>query len=778
MSNEELLKRIDELEAAGVLTKEEADAKRQPILDKIAKEKADAEEAERLAREEEEKAQAERQAKADEFWNKVGEQEGESFVDKAFKLLVPAEGKCDTLAGELIRAINRIMYRDWNDGDVFYEGYGLETAGAPAAFIADKISAANEKLEQIAEDGLEDRYYTNALEEVAGIIEDFIRDNPESLTEPFDEDMWDWDGDGWREIAPTYETDLELPRELQDHIDAGNISERDLIDEVEYWEWNDKTGDESFSIDWGNMLYIEGLSREGKDDWERNGRDWLEQYAEQLNDDFGDPNFDIRDELEVGHIIECFPVETDPDTENMAGQAIYKYIAEGELWDDLDGNPKDGAISYANDFVAGVAGDFRRNGIHYYDEDFEVAGITEEQVKAILRVLGFDDSDYHLGGNDDEDDTNEELKGKGHLGHTLKESKKLVESNIISDIDKFHERFPNSFFNEVENRVECADEKEAMEVAKVLGVGNDKISGNEVDGWIIELDAPKGHGDVLKDEDMYYEVEVGVLLKPEDKEYDSYKMDGVYGGQHSFYDESQYAFKAGELEKEKEAVLNYIKNGNPGIYGIIKGPFPMDGAATIDDIEEFDYDINSVMFSAFKQEDGNIVYNFLEGEEPENPEPPVTEEVHHKDAPLKKRRFEIDGLPSFEGYDYGAFWNGWSCPGFDKETAQEIADIINELMPEEFEIIYEEDKDRFVEIDHNYDGDVTEEEPDANKQFYEGADHMTEDGEKHLYPIGAWEWTWYEASEPEEDEEPISKLDLENPSDDEDSEYIVTDWNI
>lgn len=548
MSNEELLKRIDELEAAGVLTKKEADAKRQPILNKIAKEKADAEEAERLAKEEEEKAQAERQAKADEFWNKVGEQEGDSFATKAFKLLVPANGKCDTLAGELIRAINKIMYRDWNDGDVFYEGYGLETAGAPAAFIADKIPEANTKLESIAEDGLEGQHYTKALEEVAGIIEDFLYNHPEAFTEQFDEDMWDSDGDGWKDLAPTYETDLELPRELQDHIDAGNISKSDLIDEVEYWEWNDKTREESFSFEWGNMLYIEGLSKEGKNDWERNGYDWLEQYAEQLTEEYGDPNFDIKDELEVGHIIECFPVETDPDTANMAGQAIYKYIADGELWDDLDGNPKDGAVSYANDFVAGVAGDFRKNGIHYYDEDFEFAGITEEQVKAILRVLGFDDSDYRLGGKDDEDDTNEGLKGKGHLGHNLKESKKLVESN-------------------------------------------------------------------LKDEDMYYEVEVGVLLKPEDKEYDSYKGDRVYGGQQSFYDESQYAFKADELEKEKEAVLNYIKNGNPGTYGIIKGPFPMDGAATIDDIEEFDYDINSVMFSAFKQEDGNIVYNFLEGTE-------------------------------------------------------------------------------------------------------------------------------------------------------------------
>ena len=707
MSNEELLKRIDELEAAGVLTKEEADAKRQPILDKIAKEKADAEEAERLAKEEEEKAKAAIQAKADEFWANIKEEDGDSFVDRAFHLLVPAEGKCTTLAGELIRAINRIMYRDWNDGDVFYEGYGLETAGAPAAFIADKIPEADEKLQQIAEDGLEDKYYTEALEDVASIIERYLADHPEAFQEGFDEDMWDWDGDGWREIAPTYETDLELPRELQDHIDAGNISERDLIDEIEYWEWNDKTREESFSIDWGNMLYIEGLSKEGKNDWERNGYDWLEQYAEQLTEEYGDPNFDIRDELEVGHIIECFTVETDPDTENMAGQALYKYIQEGNLWDDLDGDPRDGAISYANDFVAGIAGDLRRNGVHYFDEDFEAAGITEEQAKAILRVLGQDDTDYHLGGND-EDDTNEGLKGKGHLGHNLKESKKLVESN-------------------------------------------------------------------LKDEDMYYEVEVGVLLKPEDKEYDSYKMDGVYGGQHSFYDESQYAFKADELEKEKEAVLNYIKNGNPGTYGIIKGPFPMDGAATVDDIEEFDYDINSVMFSAFKQEDGNIVYNFLEGTEPDNPEPKVTEEVHHKDNPLKKAKFTIDGFPSFEGYDLGQLWNGWSCPAFDKETAQEIADTVNELMPEEVEIIFDEENDRFIEIEHQYDDDVSEEEPDANKIFSEGADHMTEDGEKHLYALGAWSWTWYEDNdeESEEDEDPISALDLEDPKDDVELDFDV-----
>lgn len=34
-------------------------------------------------------------------------------------ILVPRSGKCDTEAGECIRAINHIMYRYYNDGDYF-----------------------------------------------------------------------------------------------------------------------------------------------------------------------------------------------------------------------------------------------------------------------------------------------------------------------------------------------------------------------------------------------------------------------------------------------------------------------------------------------------------------------------------------------------------------------------------------------------------------------------------------------------------------------------------
>lgn len=46
-----------------------------------------------------------------------------------FDELVPAEGPAETVAGEIVRAANRLLYRCYNDGDVFWEDYGIETVG-------------------------------------------------------------------------------------------------------------------------------------------------------------------------------------------------------------------------------------------------------------------------------------------------------------------------------------------------------------------------------------------------------------------------------------------------------------------------------------------------------------------------------------------------------------------------------------------------------------------------------------------------------------------------
>ena len=45
-------------------------------------------------------------------------------------------GKSDTVRGEIIRAVNRIGYRFYNDGDFIGIGYGNHTCNAAARYIA------------------------------------------------------------------------------------------------------------------------------------------------------------------------------------------------------------------------------------------------------------------------------------------------------------------------------------------------------------------------------------------------------------------------------------------------------------------------------------------------------------------------------------------------------------------------------------------------------------------------------------------------------------------
>ena len=48
-------------------------------------------------------------------------------LSRMFDEHVPMSGKADTVGGEIVRAISRIGYRWWNDGDHIGVGYGNET---------------------------------------------------------------------------------------------------------------------------------------------------------------------------------------------------------------------------------------------------------------------------------------------------------------------------------------------------------------------------------------------------------------------------------------------------------------------------------------------------------------------------------------------------------------------------------------------------------------------------------------------------------------------------
>jgi hypothetical protein len=59
-------------------------------------------------------------------------------LDALFEELVPEEGKADSLAGEIVRAVSRIVYRWNNDGDRVGYGYGRETCNPAARFLVQK----------------------------------------------------------------------------------------------------------------------------------------------------------------------------------------------------------------------------------------------------------------------------------------------------------------------------------------------------------------------------------------------------------------------------------------------------------------------------------------------------------------------------------------------------------------------------------------------------------------------------------------------------------------
>ena len=212
--------------------------------------------------------------------------ESEDPIETAFELLVPSQGPAETQAGELVRAMMRILYRDFNDGDVFYNGYGIETCGDPVAFLCDKISDLYSDFENIAFRNLEDDNYTKEIKKISYKVLDYIYDNPELVTAKNTEDMYDWNGENFireNDWEPMYEFDVSFPDNVQFHIDKGDISDQDIEWELQDW---DGLRDAEISIN-GDGVYIENLKKEDYDMLEHHMYNWLEQWGQELDEEYG-----------------------------------------------------------------------------------------------------------------------------------------------------------------------------------------------------------------------------------------------------------------------------------------------------------------------------------------------------------------------------------------------------------------------------------------------------------------------------------------------------------
>lgn len=230
-------------------------------------------------------------------------------LDEAFKLLVPADGKASKVAGELVRAMMRIIYRDYNDGDLFYDGYGIETCADCVAYICETMSSYDEEGEfndyefdftDIAENRLEDSDYTEALENIAYyLIKDLTTTDAgkQLFSTTNNSDMYQANGEKWledRDLVPSYDLTITLPDQLRAHIDAGHISDTDLQWELKSWD-----GLHDAEIDvYDDEVVIIGLSREDYEEVDSNCYRWLEDYASDLDDEYGDPYEEDEDDYD------------------------------------------------------------------------------------------------------------------------------------------------------------------------------------------------------------------------------------------------------------------------------------------------------------------------------------------------------------------------------------------------------------------------------------------------------------------------------------------------
>ena len=271
----------------------------------------------------------------------------DTFYKELFTLLVPERGKCTTQAGELLRAIGKIIYRDYNDGDKFYQGYGLETAGPAASFLMD--NGYWDEFERIVDhvtgySDMDDDYYTRAIEEIRDKIIDDIQDI-DLLSQPPAGDMLDSDTSWLEEHHPRYEFEVWVSDALQEHIDAGNVDSWRIIEYLENnaLSWNSEFKDAEVARPWSNhdtTYTIENLTIDGyntlKDSFNRNVDIFWLDLVNELNEEYpldsdGDEDYeddyesdDDDDDLDESFLCEAVLMETGDEDLLTVFMELYK----------------------------------------------------------------------------------------------------------------------------------------------------------------------------------------------------------------------------------------------------------------------------------------------------------------------------------------------------------------------------------------------------------------------------------------------------------------------
>ncbi len=116
----------------------------------------------------------------------------EKKLGELFEELVPAMGKAPTVAGEIVRAMNRISYRNWNDGDHIGVGYGRETCNPAARYLGAKCGEEVASLISAIWGIENDKAYDLILGQLEAEVVKYLERNPELKAAENREDMFNY----------------------------------------------------------------------------------------------------------------------------------------------------------------------------------------------------------------------------------------------------------------------------------------------------------------------------------------------------------------------------------------------------------------------------------------------------------------------------------------------------------------------------------------------------------------------------------------------------------
>lgn len=305
------------------------------IADKKAAEEKAAEEAKK----------AELAAQGVQLYNQITDKNN---IESWFDVLVPASGKADTVAGEAIRAMMRILYRYYNDGDMFYEGYGLETAGPSMEYLMDcgYFNLDWEELEdKLANFVGDEARYEKFIKTLSRDLLEYLEEHQELLATENKYDSGNYTTETLERIQPKYDYEIYASDDVANLLDNHIIDAWDCINYLEDLEYNDsRLRDIEIDRPWDHyskQFNISGLTKEQYDiiddmfsrDPDRFWEDFVQDYTDELDVEDDEDEEDIDESFDDDYYVEY---NTFPESSNLEYDDSFHIESDEKLNETID----------------------------------------------------------------------------------------------------------------------------------------------------------------------------------------------------------------------------------------------------------------------------------------------------------------------------------------------------------------------------------------------------------------------------------------------------------